>query len=85
MCRVQYTMCPEEVDCSGSTPVTGNIQLDLPGKQCSPVYGIHVYTCTMYVPGRVKALNKRHLGQAISSNVERLSSLQWFRMYCHSI
>ena len=32
MCRVQYTMCPEEVDCSGSTPVTGNIQLYLPGK-----------------------------------------------------
>ena len=43
MCRVNYTMCPEEVDCSGSTPVTGSIQLDLPGKQCSPVYGRHVH------------------------------------------
>ena len=32
MCRVQYTMCPEEVDCSDSTPATGNIQLYLPGK-----------------------------------------------------
>ena len=40
MCRVQYTMCPEEVDCSGSTPVTGNIQLYLPGK----LYYAFVYT-----------------------------------------
>ena len=32
MCEVNYTMCPEEVDCSDSTPVTGNIQLYLPGK-----------------------------------------------------
>ena len=32
MCRVQYAMCPDGVDCSGATPVTGNIQLNLPGK-----------------------------------------------------
>ena len=43
-CKVNYTMCPEEVDCSGSTPVTGNIQLYLPGKlyyTCMHLY-IHV-------------------------------------------
>ena len=32
MCRVEYAMCPDGVDCSGATPVTGNIQLNLPGK-----------------------------------------------------
>ena len=44
MCRVQYTMCPEEVDCSGSTPVTGNIQLDLPGK-----FRYSMYTLILYI------------------------------------
>ena len=46
MCRVQYTMCPEEVDCSGSTPVTGNIQLYLPGKFH---YSMHVYIMCIHV------------------------------------
>ena len=32
MCGVQYAMCPDGVDCSGATPVTGNIQLNLTGK-----------------------------------------------------
>ena len=32
MCRVEYATCPDGVDCSGATPVTGNIQLNLPGK-----------------------------------------------------
>ena len=33
MCRVQYAMCPDGVDCSDSvaTPVTGRITLNLPG------------------------------------------------------
>ena len=31
MCRVQYTLCPDRVDCSEATPVTGNIELSLPG------------------------------------------------------
>ena len=33
MCRVQYVMCPDGVDCSDSvaTPVTGRITLNLPG------------------------------------------------------
>ena len=35
MCRVQYAMCPDGVDCSRATPVTGNIQLNLPGKLCA--------------------------------------------------
>ena len=43
MCKVNYTMCPEEVDCSGSTPVTGNIQLYLPGKLYYAC--MHLYTC----------------------------------------
>ena len=34
MCRVQYTLCPDTVDCSEATPVTGNIQLSLPGNTC---------------------------------------------------
>ena len=33
MCRVQYTLCPGRVDCSEATPVTGNIQLCLPGNK----------------------------------------------------
>ena len=32
MCRMQYAMCPDGVACSGATPVTGNIQLNLPSK-----------------------------------------------------
>ena len=31
MCRVQYTMCPDGVDCSVATSVTGRITLNLPG------------------------------------------------------
>ena len=31
MCRVQYVMCPDEVDCREATPVTGRITLNLPG------------------------------------------------------
>ena len=31
MCRVNYTLCPDTVDCSEATPVTGNIELSLPG------------------------------------------------------
>ena len=31
MCRVKYTLCPDTVDCSEATPVTGNIELSLPG------------------------------------------------------
>ena len=49
VCRVHYTMCSEEVDCSGSTPVTGNIQLYLPGKlyyACMHLY-IHMYVCKL--------------------------------------
>uniref|UniRef100_UPI003342E330 Cell recognition molecule, long form n=1 Tax=Geodia cydonium TaxID=6047 RepID=UPI003342E330 len=30
MCTVEYGVCPDGVDCSGTTPVTGNIHLDLP-------------------------------------------------------
>ena len=36
MCTVEYALCPDGVDCSAATPVTGNIQLNLPGT--------HVYT-----------------------------------------
>ena len=31
MCEVEYAVCPDEVDCSGTSPVTGNIHLELPG------------------------------------------------------
>ena len=31
MCRVQYVMCPDGVDCREATPVTGSIILNLPG------------------------------------------------------
>ena len=31
MCRVQYAMCPDGVDCREATPVTGKITLNLPG------------------------------------------------------
>ena len=31
MCRVQYTMCPDGVDCREASPVTGRITLNLPG------------------------------------------------------
>ena len=31
MCTVKYALCPDEVDCSAATPVTGSIQLNLPG------------------------------------------------------
>ena len=31
MCTVEYALCPDEVDCSAATPVTGSIQLNLPG------------------------------------------------------
>ena len=30
MCTVEYGACPDGVDCSGTTPVTGNIHLNLP-------------------------------------------------------
>ena len=48
MCEVNYTMCPEEVDCSGSTPVTGNIQLDLPGKLYYACIYAFVFTCVSF-------------------------------------
>ena len=32
MCRVEYGPCSGGLDCSGTTPVTGSIHLDLPGK-----------------------------------------------------
>ena len=31
MCEVEYAVCPDEVDCSGISPVTGNVHLELPG------------------------------------------------------
>ena len=31
MCKVQYAMCPDGVDCREATPVTGRITLNLPG------------------------------------------------------
>ena len=31
VCEVSYGTCPDEVDCSGITPVTGTIRLNLPG------------------------------------------------------
>ena len=31
MCRVQYAMCPDGVDCREATPVTGRFTLNLPG------------------------------------------------------
>ena len=31
MCTVKYALCPYGMDCSAATPVTGNIQLNLPG------------------------------------------------------
>ena len=31
MCKVQYAMCPDGVDCREATPVTGKITLNLPG------------------------------------------------------
>ena len=31
MCRVQYSICPDRVDCREATPVTGRITLNLPG------------------------------------------------------
>ena len=31
MCRVEYASCPDGVDCSEATPVTGTITLNLPG------------------------------------------------------
>ena len=31
MCRVQYVMCPDGIDCREATPVTGRITLNLPG------------------------------------------------------
>ena len=31
VCRVQYVMCPDGVDCREATPVTGRITLNLPG------------------------------------------------------
>ena len=31
MCRVQYEMCPDGVDCRETTPVAGRITLNLPG------------------------------------------------------
>ena len=31
-CEVSYGTCPDEVDCSGITPVTGTISLNLPGQ-----------------------------------------------------
>ena len=31
MCEVEYAVCADEVDCSGTSPVTGNIHLELPG------------------------------------------------------
>ena len=31
MCRVKYTLCLDSVDCNEATPVTGNIELGLPG------------------------------------------------------
>ena len=33
MCRVEYGPCSGGLDCSETTPVTGNIHLNLPGKQ----------------------------------------------------
>ena len=41
MCGVQYAMCPDGVDCSGATPVTGNIQLNLPG---TLIHVVHIST-----------------------------------------
>ena len=41
MCRVEYASCPDGVDCSEATPVTGTITLNLPGvleTLCKHVY-----------------------------------------------
>ena len=44
MCRVQYTLCPDTVDCSEATPVTGNIELSLPGNLTLGVDGAKTNT-----------------------------------------
>ena len=44
MCRVQYVMCPDGVDCREATPVTGRITLNLPG--ILSIYGL----CVTYYP-----------------------------------
>ena len=44
MCEVSYGTCPDEVDCSGITPVTGTIRLNLPGQ-------LHcVCVCVLFQP-----------------------------------
>ena len=39
MCRVQYTMCLDGVDCREATPVTGRIRLNLKGAFINNSYG----------------------------------------------
>ena len=43
MCRVQYAMCPDGVDCSVATSVTGRITLNLPGTFINNSYSYHSY------------------------------------------
>ena len=31
MCEVEYAVCPDEVDCNRTSPVTRSIHLELPG------------------------------------------------------
>ena len=48
MCTVEYGACPDGVDCSGTTPVTGNIHLDLP-RMCMNCLSQYVLTCALAV------------------------------------
>ena len=31
MCKVEYAVCPDGIDCNRMSPITGNIYLELPG------------------------------------------------------
>ena len=46
MCEVEYAVCPDEVDCSGTSPVTGNIYLELPGTGITFQQNFDVSTCS---------------------------------------
>ena len=50
-CRVEYGPCSGGMDCSGTTPVTGNIRLDLP---CTCMYNI-VCTVASHIPCTIQA------------------------------
>ena len=49
MCTVEYGLCPDEVDCSAATLVTGSIQLNLPVSGINVHMHVHIHYLCVYM------------------------------------